>query len=169
MSWPVSVLTNPNAKPLPFIGTAWACATIPALIIVILLEQVVPSSLSEAANEAIIPEGVPPALLAFGFVVFAPVTETLIMALLYALFGLFKLPVRIQIGLTVILAAIAHGAQALLWAAGPAWIFFILAVVWFTKRQNSWNEAFAYTVIVHALNNAIPSIGLFFPELAGTA
>ncbi|GGY43329.1 hypothetical protein [Parvularcula lutaonensis] len=169
MSWPVSVLTNPNARALPFIGTAWACATIPALIIVLALEQVVPAAWTDAANEAIIPENVPPAMLAFGFVVFAPIVETAFMAVLYAILGLFRLPVRVQIGVTILLAAIAHGAQAIMWAAGPAWIFFILAVVWFTKRQKSWGEAFAFTTIVHALNNAVPSVGLFFPELAGTA
>lgn len=164
-SWPIGTLTNPHEKALPYLLTAWVVATIPAMVIALALSAILPPEVFERANEVIAPPDLPIAALIFGVVVFAPLAETLIMAIAFAIMAAAKLPNAVQIGFVTVLAGIAHGVQAIAWAPAPTYLFFIFAIVWLTQRQRSWGRAFLFTTIVHTLNNAVAVVPIAVERL----
>ncbi len=156
--WPVSVLTDPVARLRRYVPAAWFCATVPALIIVALLENIVPREMLDRANEVVFDPSVPFPVLAFGIVLFAPLFETLIMAALFWVMRKMGVPAGWQIAVQTVGWGIAHGAQAAVWAFAPAWLFFVFSVIYLTQRQRSERRAILVTTLVHALNNALPVI-----------
>lgn len=90
----------------------------------------------------------------FGSVVFAPVVETLLLALLIE--GLCELSQR-AIFIAVVSATlwgILHGTFGALWFFGTAWSFFVFSCAYLRWRKQSFGRAFVAAAVPHALGNA---------------
>lgn len=158
--WPISTLTNPHAPGLSYFVTALLVAIVPASAIGIVLQLVLDPSALQAVEDAVLPEGIPFSVLFFGIVVFAPVVETLMMVVIFAVCRFFHLSVPAMILVQVVIWAALHGLQAYAWAFAPAWLFFVFSIVWLTQRQRSATRAFVFTSGVHATNNLIPMLAI---------
>nr|WP_276591795.1 CPBP family glutamic-type intramembrane protease [Sphingomicrobium nitratireducens] len=104
------------------------------------------------------------ALGLFLLVVFAPVTETLIMALFLWILTRF-LPATLAIVLSALGWGVAHSMMAPAWGLAiwfPFLIFSTLYVVW---RQRSLGWALAMPMMAHALQNLLPAIPVSYPHL----
>jgi uncharacterized membrane protein YjgN (DUF898 family) len=92
---------------------------------------------------------------AFGTIVFAPILETILLALLIAILSSFmsnKLHVAAVSGIAW---GLGHAAFGLLWFFGPAWSFFILTCAFIAWRGKGFKQAYFVAFIPHVLNNAI--------------
>ncbi|NRA29879.1 MAG: hypothetical protein HRU11_06405 [Parvularculaceae bacterium] len=116
-------------------------------------------------NEEIIGSTTDLLAMVFGFVVFAPLAETLVMTAVFAIFAIMRIPLTLRIPLTAGIAGALHALIALPWAATTTWLFFIFSVVYITQQRRSESRAFAMTTGVHALNNAVPAAAML---MAGT-
>ena len=89
-----------------------------------------------------------------GSVVFAPVVETLLLALLIE--GLCELSQRaIFIAVvSAVLWGILHGAFGALWFFGTAWSFFVFGCAYLHWHKQSFGRAFVAAAVPHALGNA---------------
>lgn len=95
-------------------------------------------------------------LAAFLIVVFAPVVETLIMAGAITVFLRFLGPT----GAVLASAAgwgIAHTFGAPAWGLVIWWPFLVFSTVYVTWRERSLGAALAVTMLVHAMQNAVPA------------
>ena len=90
----------------------------------------------------------------FGAVVFAPVTETLALALLIvALSRLSQRTLFIAV-VSAILWGSLHGTFGALWFFGTAWSFFVFSCAYLHWRKQSFGRAFLAASVPHALVNA---------------
>jgi len=97
------------------------------------------------------------ALAIFLLAVFAPVVETLIMgAALLVLLRLFSPTVAILV--SALGWGIAHSLQAPTWGLVIWWPFLVFSTLFVTWRQRSLGLAFAIPMVVHALQNLLPSL-----------
>lgn len=165
--FPFSKLSDPKTSFAVVVGLGWLTATIPALIIVNLLQMVLPPEAFQAVEDALISGEMPFWIDAVSIVVFAPLVETLIMGLVFWLSRLVGLGVRGQIIVQVIFWAALHGAFAFAWAFGPAWIFFVLAIIWTGQREASTSKAFWAVFLVHALNNGLATTAIAAERFTG--
>ena len=102
----------------------------------------------------------------FGTIVFAPVIETFILALLIAFLSLFmsnKLKIAVVCGIAW---GFFHAIFGLLWFFGPAWGFFILSCAFLAWREKSFKQAYIAAFIPHVLNNAIMVLVMLFSKHA---
>ena len=100
----------------------------------------------------------------FMLVVFAPVTETLIMAAIIWLLTRFLKPTAAIVGSALIWGA-AHSAMAATWGLVIWWPFLIFSTLYLVWRQRSLGWALAMPMIVHALQNLPSALLVSFPEL----
>ena len=103
----------------------------------------------------------PPALLIFSFVIFAPFVETLIMAGFLSLFLRFMSP-GWAIALSAAGWAAAHSAQVIGWGLVIWWPFLIFSTLFVVWRQRSWWAGVGVAATVHALQNLGPGLALAF-------
>src|SRR5215204_3809703 len=101
----------------------------------------------------------------FLMVVFAPVTETLIMVAVLAVLLRF-LPPTVAVIVSAIAWGIAHSLAAPSWGLVIWWPFLIFSTLFVTWRQRSLALAFGMPMLAHALHN-LPSALLvaYFPHL----
>lgn len=153
--WPVRQLTD-ETTPFPWLViSGWFAATVPAILLVTLAQQLLPPEMLEAIDEAVFDESLPVWVNGVSIVLFAPLVETLMMALIIFTLRKLGLPVAGQVAVSTALWAAFHGYFALAWAIAPGWIFFILSVMWVNQRRASFNKAFWSVALVHMLNNGI--------------
>lgn len=89
-----------------------------------------------------------------GTLVFAPVTETLILAGLVKLLSLgISRPAAIA-ACSAVLWGLFHGYFGALWFFGTVWSFFVFTCAYLAWRKNSFGHAFAAAALPHALINA---------------
>lgn len=155
--WPVSTLMNPKAGKASYLLTAWASATIPALVILAVVSSLLPPEMMEAVNQAVLNDDSPLVLQVVMIVIAAPLIETAMMVAIFAVLSIMRIPLWAQCVTQAILWGLLHGYFALAWAFAPTWLFFIFSVVYTTRRENSGAEAFGLTAAVHALNNGLAS------------
>ena len=99
----------------------------------------------------------------FMLVVFAPVTETLIMAAIIWLLTRFLKPMAAIVGSALIWGA-AHSAMAATWGLVIWWPFLIFSTLYVVWRQRSLAWALFMPFIVHAMQNSLPALALAFPD-----
>jgi hypothetical protein len=158
--WPFSAIRNPNTPFIRVVLLGWLTATIPAIILVQIVSILLPPEAGSDIAEQLFPEELPFWISALGVVVFAPLVETGLMAIVFFLTRKLGASTPVQIGIQVVFWAFLHGIQAPLWAFGPGWIFFVLALIWTGQRKASFGRAFWSVTLVHALNNAIATLAI---------
>jgi membrane protease YdiL (CAAX protease family) len=165
--WPFSKLRDPQASFLTVVLLGWLAATLPAVVLVQAAQLFVPPDAPDAIAEKLFPEEIPFWVGALGVVVFAPVVETAMMGGLFFLSRKLGAGTRTQIAVQVVFWAVLHGIQAPLWAIGPGWIFFVLALIWTGQREAGLAKAFWAVALVHALNNGIATAAIAAQTFAG--
>jgi len=154
---PVSVLPAPVREPRQLwlsVLVGWLTAFLPSL----LLGAVVTHFLPQAAQPQL---PVTNWMGVFLMVVFAPVTETLIMAGVLAILLRFVSP-TIAVVLSSLGWGIAHSMAAPAWGLVIWWPFFIFSTLYVTWRQRSLAAAIIAPASAHALQNLLPALLLLY-------
>lgn len=89
--------------------------------------------------------------------IFAPVAETLIMALLLGLLTRFVSP-TIAVLASALLWGIAHSLQAPVWGLVIWWPFLIFSTLYIVWRQRGLWVGLAVAAATHAMQNLIPAL-----------
>jgi|GEM_PF-825245 len=95
--------------------------------------------------------------------VFAPVTETLIMALVLTLLARFVTPTAAVL-VSALLWGIAHSLQAPAWGLIIWWPFLIFSTLFLVWRQRGFWIAVGIVATTHALQNLMPAVLVAFPD-----
>jgi len=137
-------------RPWRAILLGWPSASIPALGLAALAAMLVPAGAAPKLPVG----GLYPFLLV---VVFSPVVETLIMALVIEL-GLLVLPPLAVVLLSAACWGVAHSLAAPAWGLVIWWPFLIFSTLYVTWRREGRGKAIAIVAAVHALNNLLPAL-----------
>ena len=139
--------------PVRYVLTTWALSIAGSLLLAALLSFAVP----DADQPRFLGH---PALIAFGVIVFAPMVETALLALL-----LWPLDRLFGPRWAAVLAALAwgglHSSVTPVWGLVIWWPFLLFSItilVW--KRQGGWAKGWALATAVHALQNLLPAVAL---------
>jgi membrane protease YdiL (CAAX protease family) len=104
----------------------------------------------------------PPAVLLFLLVVFAPVVETLIMAAVLELLLRLRVTPAVAVLLSTAGWALAHSLQAAAWGLAIWWPFLIFSTLYVVWRQRSFAAGIAVPIAAHALQNLLPGLLIAF-------
>jgi hypothetical protein len=137
-------------RPLRAILVGWLTASIPALALAVLASWLFP----DAAGPQLPVGGVVPFLLV---VLFSPVVETVIMALVIEV-ALLVLPPVAAVLFSAIGWGIAHSLAAPAWGLVIWWPFLIFSTLYVTWRGEGRGQAIAIVAAAHALNNLGPAL-----------
>lgn len=137
-------------RPFRAILLGWLATTIPAL----LLSALVASLLPQVPGPTLPIDGIPALALLVGF---APIVETLIMAVVLEIL-LLVLPPRAAVAASAIGWGIAHSLMAPAWGLVIWWPFLIFSTLYVTWRDAGRGRAIAIVAAVHALNNLGPAL-----------
>lgn len=143
-------------RPASYLSIAWLLTFVPALALSGLI--------------SLMPGEVEPPAFPFGswtvfflVVVFAPVTETLIMGTVLLVLRRFVPPAA-----AVLLSAagwgVAHSLQAPAWGLVIWWPFLIFSTVFLVWRERGLFSAFALVSLLHGLHNLLPAAGLLLGD-----
>ncbi|WP_205481646.1 hypothetical protein [Sphingomonas arenae] len=139
-------------QPATYLTIAWLMTFLPSIA----LSALVNATLSDVAQPEF-PNG--SWRIFFLVVVFAPVTETLIMGSVLLVLRTFLPP-----GGAVLVSAagwgIAHSLQAAAWGLIIWWPFLIFSTAFLVWRERSLLTAFTLVSLLHALHNLLPALGL---------
>jgi len=156
-AFPVSLLPSQVREPRKLwlsIVVGWLTAFLPSLLIGALVTQLFPQSAQPQLP-------VSNWLGVFLMVVFAPVTETLIMAGVLAI--LLRLaPPTVAVVLSSIGWGIAHSMAAPAWGLVIWWPFFVFSTLFVAWRRRSLAAALLVPASAHALQNLLPALLLFY-------
>jgi membrane protease YdiL (CAAX protease family) len=156
---PLALLLRPQAPLWRYCLTVFPIALLPSAALFFLaskalqvagfdIDRLLPPSRSASAEEFL------------AAVAFAPIAETLLLALVLRLLRLFTG----KEVFTAIVSALAwgclHGAQGFLWFFGTVWSFFVLSCAFLAWRERSFWHAFVAAAVPHALINATAIIVL---------
>ena len=150
---PLNFLPKPirEARSVPLsVVTAWATAFFPSIVLAFLLAQVFPDAAHPEFN-------LPPALVLFAVVVFAPVVETLIMGTVLLILLRFVGPLA-AILISAIGWGVAHSMQVPIWGLTIWWPFLVLSTLFVTWRERSLWLAFTLPMLAHAMQNLPPAL-----------
>ena len=147
--FPLGALFEPR-RPLRAILVGWPLTTIPALLLSVLVQMILP----QAAGPEFQMNGWSTIAL---LVVFAPLVETLIMAVVLELL-LLALPPRFAIAGSSLGWGIAHSLNAWAWGLVIWWPFLIFSTLYVTWRGQGRAIAVGIVFAVHALNNLVPAL-----------
>jgi len=162
--WTVPVSFLPPAVREPrrlwlSIVIGWLTAFLPSLLIGALVTHLFPQSAQPQLP-------VSNWLGVFLMVVFAPVTETLIMAGVLAIL-LRIVPPTVAVVISAIGWGVAHSMAAPAWGLVIWWPFFVFSTLFVAWRRRSLAAAILVPASAHALQNLLPALLLFYG--AGTA
>ncbi len=132
------------------IGVGWATAFLPSIALSVLGSQLFPTADQPQFN-------VDGFTAIFALVIFAPVVETIIMAVVLAVLQLFLRPTA-AILVSSAGWGIAHSLAAPIWGLVIWWPFLIFSTLFVVWRQRSIALALAIPMMVHALQNLPPAI-----------
>ncbi len=130
----------------------WPMTTLPAIAVVILVQNVVVALGVELAQRG--PDAFNPWVSAFLSIIVAPIGETLFLSAwigVSKLFGLRNLFIAVTSG---VIAGLLHAIVSPTWFFPSAWAFFVFASAYLAWRPSSFFSAFAAAALPHALNNA---------------
>ena len=149
LKWLPAALLEPRRAWLA-IPTGWACAFFPSLALSWLTAQFLP----HAARPEFDMSG---GMALFLLVLFAPLTETLIMAVVLQALLRFMTP-----STAILLSAagwgLAHSSQALAWGLVIWWPFLIFSTLFVVWRQRGFWVAVLVAASAHALQNLGPAL-----------
>ena len=95
-------------------------------------------------------------------VLFAPLTETLIMAAVLSLLARF-VPATVAVLASAVLWGIAHSLQAPVWGLVIWWPFLIFSTLYMVWRQRGVWAGISVAASTHALQNLGPALLIAFP------
>ncbi len=153
LGWLPAALREPR-RPALAIALGWALTFFPSIAL-------------SWASQALFPALARPhfavdgPLALFLLVVFAPVTETLIMGGLLSLLLRFLPPAAAVIA-SAAAWGIAHSLAAPVWGLTIWWPFLIFSTLFVVWKQRGWWHAAALVASVHALQNLLPALVLAF-------
>jgi hypothetical protein len=153
VGWLPASLLEPRRAWLA-IATGWVCAFFPSLALSWLASTLVPNAAGPEFN-------VGGAMAVFFLVVFAPVTETLIMAGLLTLLLRFVLP-PVAILLSAAAWGVAHSFAAPAWGLVIWWPFLIFSTLFVVWRQRGFMTGVGVAAATHAMQNLAPALLLAF-------
>jgi hypothetical protein len=130
--------------------TAWATSFFPSIALAYLLSLVFPDAAHPEFN-------LPPALVLFAVVIFAPVIETLIMGTVLLVLLRFVSPAT-AILVSAVGWGVAHSVQVPIWGLTIWWPFLVLSTLFVAWRERSLWAAFTLPMIAHALQNLPPAL-----------
>lgn len=137
-------------QPARAILLAWPLVTLPALGLAAFFSWLIPGAPRPVFDGD-------PWLIFFMVEVFAPIVESLIMAVvLEVLLRIF--PWQAAVSLSAIGWGVAHSLQAPTWGLVIWWPFLIFSILYVTWRKRSKLAAIGIAASVHALNNLIPAL-----------
>ena len=148
-----SALAEPR-KPLRAILVAWLLCLGGSLLLSAVSQVLVPDMATPQFPK------VPPGVLIFMLVVFAPVVETFIMAALLELMLRLRIPSAAAVVLSALGWGVAHSLQAPMWGFVIWWPFLIFSTLFVTWRARSVLAALAMASAAHALHNLVPALML---------
>ena len=139
-------LFAPDPRPLRYIARAWPLALLPSLALAMLVGYA-------AGGGSAPPMDFPAPLFLALVVLFAPLTETLLMIPILWLLRRFLAPGPAAVGSALVWATL-HSLTVPLWGLVVWWPFLILSVAFLAWRERGlWTAVFLVTGI-HALQNA---------------
>lgn len=139
-------------RPVRYLALAWLLTFVPALLLSLIV-----SSMAGDSAQPNFPFG---SWAVFALVVvFAPISETLIMGATLLLLRSFLHPTA-----AVLVSAagwgIAHSLAAPAWGLVIWWPFLVFSIVFLVWREQGLLPAFAIVSLLHALHNLLPAAGL---------
>ena len=154
---PISIL--PGAvleprRPLSSIVVGWVTAFVPSIVLAAAAATLMPSDAQ--------PQIALDTPLALGLViVFAPIVETLIMAVGLTVLLTFLAPAAAVLA-SAVCWGIAHSLIAPAWGLVVWWPFVVFSTLYVTWRSRSLLAALSIPAAVHALHNGVPATFAFF-------
>lgn len=155
-AWVPDILARAD-RPVVSLLAAWALTWVGSIALAFLWQSVMPA-VEGPEFEAMGGAGV------FLLAVFAPVTETAIMAAILWLLTRFLSPTWAIVASAVVWGA-AHSAMAPVWGLVIWWPFLIFSTLYLVWRQRSILWALAMPTMAHALQNLPSAILVNFPDL----
>ncbi|WP_152682715.1 hypothetical protein [Caenimonas sp. SL110] len=95
---------------------------------------------------------------AFQSILFAPLVETLLLALLIEACAFFRLNKLLIAVIAGVIAGLLHAIASPIWFFTSAWAFFVYACAYLAWRPSSVPVAFTAAALVHALNNLVAAV-----------
>ena len=92
------------------------------------------------------------------YVVFAPVTETLLMSLGITLLSLFTKAKAVLAILSAVIWAVFHSLVSPVWGLVVCWPFFVFSCAYLAWRPKTWFKAIWVAACIHALQNLLPAL-----------
>lgn len=150
-----ALLTTPE-RPLRYIAVAWLFTFVPAALLSALVSMVLPE-----IEQPDFPAG---NLTIFILIVlFAPVTETLIMGSILLLLRRL-VPEPWAVAISAAGWGIVHSLQAFAWGLVIWWPFLVFSAVFMVWCRRSVAGAFAVVSALHALHNLLPALTLLYRD-----
>jgi hypothetical protein len=139
------------SRPWLSIPVAWATAFFPSIVLAWIISKVVPGAETPDFGS------LPPAMIIFAVVIFAPLVETLIMGTVLLLLLRFVRP-TVAVLISAAGWGVAHSLQIPIWGLTIWWPFLVLSTLFVAYRERSLLAAFAVPAIVHAMQNLGPAV-----------
>jgi hypothetical protein len=140
------------------IPLAWLLSFGGSVALAALVQQIAPN-----AQSIEIPKGIPPWLLIFGFAIFSPVVESILMGL-----GLKVLMRWLSPGQAIFVSAIVwgilHSLQIPVWGLAIWWPFLIFSTLFVIWQQRGFWTGVAIAAATHFLQNIGPSLAIAYPN-----
>ena len=153
-SGPLSFLPRPirdTSKPWLSIPVAWATSFFPSIVLAWIISKLIPGAETPDFGN------LPPAIIFFAVVIFAPVVETLIMGTVLLMLLRFVRP-TVAVLISAVGWGIAHSVQIPVWGLTIWWPFLVLSTLFVAYRERSLFAAFALPAMVHAMQNLPPAL-----------
>ena len=139
------------SRPWLSIPVAWATAFFPSIVLAWIVSKIAPGAETPDFGN------LPPAVVFFAVVVFAPVVETLIMGTVLLLLLRVVSP-TVAVLVSAAGWGVAHSLQIPIWGLTIWWPFLVLSTLFVAYRERSLIAAFTLPAIVHAMQNFGPAL-----------
>ena len=139
------------SRPWLSIPVAWATSFFPSIVLAWIISKFAPGAETPDFGD------LPPAIVFFAVVIFAPVVETLIMGTVLLLLLRVVNP-TIAVLISAVGWGVAHSLQVPIWGLTIWWPFLVLSTLFVAYRERSLLAAFTLPAIVHAFQNLGPAL-----------
>ena len=160
----IAPLLDTSVHPLRYVLRAWPLAMVPTLAIALVLSivlQLLGHDLSLGEDPLAPLRAMSQWTFLLMVVLFAPLSETLLMAPLLALLMRLWRGRRLPAALSsAAVWAVLHSLSALTWGLCIFWTFLVFSTAWLAWRPRSYGHAFFVTAAIHALHNGVAGLGL---------
>jgi len=140
------------------IPVAWLASIIGSLALAALVQSIAPH-----AQSVEVPKGLPPWLIIFGFAIFSPVVESILMGLGLKLLLRWLAPGQ-AIFTSAIVWGILHSLQVPVWGLALWWPFVIFSTLFVVWQQRGFWTGVGVAAATHFLQNIGPSLAIAYPN-----